>query len=234
MNQHLSNSSLLALLLWGSFTLPTHADSVTTFADIDTWVGFGAHEAALVLDWNDGHEPGLWGYRFDGTKTGQDMLLDIIAAQDDLFARVGPNGDYGIPVYGIGYNRNEGGFGISDDQGDESSIFNGSTIAETEIPDAVDSAATSNDPGDSYHEGWFSGGFFSYWGSSGITANDGWASLQTGASDRVLSDGDWDGFSYVPSFTIVDPPAVVLTIPEPGSAIALLTTGIFALQRRRR
>lgn len=234
MNKYFCVVSSLSLLVLATFAPTASAANVTTFADIDTWVGFGDNEAALVLDWNDGHEPGIWGYRFDGPKTSQDMLLEIVADQPDLFARVGAPGDYGIPVYGIGYNRNGGSFGISDDVSDESYIFNGSTIAQTDEPDFFDGPATSNDPGDSYHEGWWSGGFFSFWISSGRSADGGWDSSFVGASDRVIADGDWDGFSYVPSFTITDPPSVLLTVPEPSSAFALLAVGAFASGRRQR
>ena len=211
-----------------------HADNVTTFSDIDTWIGLGSQEAALVLDWNDGKEPVILGYRFDGTKSGQDMFRDIALAQADLFARVGPDGAFGRPLYGIGYDRDGDGFGISDNLGDESAIFAGTSYAETGVPDEFDTAAAANDPDDSYREGWFTG-FWSYWNSSGKATNQGWLSPPLGANERVLSDGDWDGLSFDPGFTFTDPPAVTLTVPEPSSVWALVIAGgMFASRRRRR
>jgi hypothetical protein len=226
------------LILFGfimsTLASPAVAGSVTTFADIDTWIGSGDQEAALVIDWNDGKAPGLWGYRFTGTKTGQQMFLDIVAAQVDLFARIGPDGEFGIPLYGIGYNRNGGDFGISDNLGDESLIFNGSTIAQTGAPDEFDDGpATVNDPEDSYHEGWWTG-FWSYWNSTGLPENGGWATPSFGASTRALIDGDWDGLSFDPTFAFTDPPAVTLTVPEPNSVMLLRGLGLTALLRRRR
>ncbi len=73
-------------------TCTRNADSVTTFADIDTWVGLGSQEAALVLDWNDGNEPSIWGYRFDGPKLAKTCCLKLLPRQRELFARVGPDG----------------------------------------------------------------------------------------------------------------------------------------------
>ena len=48
-----------------------------TFDDIEFWVGTGANRAALVIDWleNSNEPPALvWGYRWNGTATGRDML----------------------------------------------------------------------------------------------------------------------------------------------------------------
>lgn len=236
MNNHRVAALILMLsgLITATLSTSAVASSVTTFADIDTWVGSGDQEAALVIDWNDGKEPGLWGYRFSGAKSGQDMFLDIVAAQPDLFARIGPGGPFGVPLYGVGYNRNGGSFGISDDLGDESGIFDNSTIAETDVPDEIDGPAIANDPEDSYHEGWWTGGFWSFWTSTGLPANSGWGSPPFGANDRMLSDGDWDGLSFDPAFAFNDPPAVVLTVPEPGSAVVLSGLVLIVSLRRRR
>jgi hypothetical protein len=211
----------------------TSAAAVTTFDDIETWVGFGSKEAALVLDWNDGKAPLLYGYRFDGPKSGQDMLLEIVTAQDELFARVGPAGPFGTPIYGLGVDRDADGFGISDDIGDESAIFIGFSIAETDVPDQFDGAAVSNDPDDSYHEGWNSG-FWSFWTSTGLPANGGWGSPPFGANDRQLNDGDWDGLSFDPTFAFNDPPAITITVPEPGAGFALSCLSAAIIFHRRR
>ena len=79
----------LPLLLAIVMAVPAIGGPVMTFDDIDTWVGLGNQEAALVLDWNDGKEPGIWGYRFDGPKTGQDMLQEIIQCKRNCLAESG-------------------------------------------------------------------------------------------------------------------------------------------------
>ena len=53
-----------------------------SFDDVVFWIGTGSNQAMLVVDFNDGNtdECYAWGYRFEGTKTGEDMLSDIAAA----------------------------------------------------------------------------------------------------------------------------------------------------------
>ncbi len=222
-----------AILIAAIMIGPVTAESVTTLADIENWVGLGDRQAGLVIDWNDGQEPQLWGYRFNGTKSGQDMFFEIVGARAELFARVGPDGPFGRPIYGVGLDRNGGEFGISDEIGDESAIFLGSTIAETPVPDEFDNAASSNDPGDSYQEGWFTG-YWTYWNSTGQSANRGWGSAATGAADRILSDGDWDGIRFDPTFSFLDPPAVTLSVPEPSAVAMLCAVCLTMLTRRQR
>jgi PEP-CTERM motif len=66
------------------------------FENIRYWVGSGANQAALVIDFNGGTAQGsfVWGYRFDGAKSGEEMIRDI-AAHD-------PTLDVGIISYSFG------------------------------------------------------------------------------------------------------------------------------------
>ncbi len=51
------------------------------FNQIQNWTGTGSNVAMLVVDFNDGAEDCYaFGYRFDGTKTADDMLNDIALA----------------------------------------------------------------------------------------------------------------------------------------------------------
>ena len=77
------------------------------FNDIAFWVGTGSNQAMLVLDFNDSSatECYAWGYRFDGTKTGEEMLNDIAAADTALTVDIAGgflnsisyNGQIGMP-----------------------------------------------------------------------------------------------------------------------------------------
>ena len=63
-----------------------------SFDEIQFWVGAGAQRAALMIDWQEGaaEPPALaWGYRWDGTASGSDMLRAILAADDRLYAKLG-------------------------------------------------------------------------------------------------------------------------------------------------
>ena len=63
-------------------------DNTPTFAqtDIQHWVGSGANSAILVIDFNSGiaNESTAFGYRFDGTATGEEMLTAIADVYPDL------------------------------------------------------------------------------------------------------------------------------------------------------
>jgi len=183
------------------------AETVTTLDDIDIefWVGSGANRAAVVIDWDDTSavdEALVWGYRWDGTATGEDMLKAVLESDDRLFARFGLFDEgLGAAVFGLGYDLDDDEtFGISD-----GTDFGSDGIAHTGIPDnPPDPAATATDPEDLYAEGWFSG-FWHYGISSGnpfdgASGGDEWASSGGGASGRTLSDGDWDSWTFTPTF----------------------------------
>ncbi len=59
-----------------------------TFDDIRFWVGRGQNRAALVVYWSDTALCLVWGYRFDGTSTGEQMLMAIARGE----RRSGHNG----------------------------------------------------------------------------------------------------------------------------------------------
>ncbi len=60
-----------------------------TADDVTFWTGSGANEALLIVDFQDGAEITSygWGFRFDGTTTGADML-NAVAEADPNFAIV--------------------------------------------------------------------------------------------------------------------------------------------------
>ena len=195
------------------------AQAAFTFNDIEFWVGAGSNHAALVLDWNDGIESQslVWGYRFDGSATGEDMLRAVITADDNLYAKISVPGAFGISTFGFGYDLDSDGFAISD-----GISFGPDGIAVTTEANADGAFALDSD--DHYEEGWFSSGFWTYWNSSNDPfAGGAWDSAATGVSDRVLQSGDWDGFSFDPVFSFTDPPSepVAATLPAPPAFFVL-------------
>ena len=57
------------------------AATITGADDVLFVVGTGANQASLVIDFNDGAgtESFAWGYRWDGTASGEDMITAIAA-----------------------------------------------------------------------------------------------------------------------------------------------------------
>src|SRR5262245_44879430 len=63
-----------------------------SFSDIKYWIGSGANRAALVIDWDESstQPPALaWGYRWNGTAHGSDLLSAVVADDPRLFAKLG-------------------------------------------------------------------------------------------------------------------------------------------------
>jgi hypothetical protein len=137
-----------------------------TFDDVDYWVGTGTSRAALVIDWvENSTEPAalVWGYRWDGTAYGRDMLTAIVAADDRLFAKLGGSPTNPVAVYGLGYDaNNDGTFAL-----DGGSGFDAGGFAYTGPADG----STSLDAADYYAEGWFTG--FWHFGIASLNPYDG-------------------------------------------------------------
>lgn len=222
---------LLTLLLVPSFA---RADIVTSFEDIQFWVGSGSNQSAFVLDW-DSNNPGTaayaWGYRWDGSATSADMFASIIAADARLFAKISNPGAFGVAIYGIGYDNGDGNFAL-----DDNTLFPASGLAVTSPGDGAQALGL----GDLYVEGWFADGFWAHHISNGNPYGGGsWESAQTGTSDRQLADGSWDGFAFLPGFA-GPPPSIaqaasITAIPEPTSlaTFSLLAVGAGLMRRSR-
>jgi hypothetical protein len=172
--------------------LAVHAHAFAfSFDDITYWVGSGSNRAALAIDWQEGStQPAslVWGYRWNGTATGAQMLSAIVADDPRLFAKLGGTATNPAAVYGFGYDANSNGqFGI-----DDGTVFDSQGFALTDPADL----ATATDGGDYYAEGWFTG-FWHYGVASSNPYGSGqWSDSQLGMSSRQLADGAWDSWAF--------------------------------------
>lgn len=173
----------------------TVAGPVDSFDDIDFWVGSGSNRAAIAIDWfkDSTDQPALvWGFRWDGTATGQTMLNAIITADPRLFAKSEGHGALGSAIYGLGYDDGDGEFALDDD-----TLFDEFGFAASAGPADLGVAV---DVDDLYREGWFLG-YWHYGLSVGNPYDGGsWKASQTGMTGRTLNDGDWDSWVYTESF----------------------------------
>ncbi|TWT46441.1 hypothetical protein [Botrimarina hoheduenensis] len=176
---------LVLLLVLSHTSLPASA-TVSSFDDIRLWSGAGAYRAALAIDWDGASiadEALVWGFRWNGVATGEDLLRSAISADPRLYAKLAGIGANGAAVIGLGYDLNaDGQFAISDQ-----TLFDAHGLAMTAPSDGATSL-----PGDLYSEGWEDG----YWHYGVRSAAGAWQSSQVGASSRVLSDGQWHGFAF--------------------------------------
>jgi hypothetical protein len=211
-----------ALALAGC-TLVVNLHAITT-NDIQLWTGSGTNHAALVIEWNSpevfnnttvpaplANKTLVWGYQFNGTATGTEMLDAILASDHRLYAVVTTN--YGTFVEGIGYNLNGNGLiGVTDGtQTYNASAFTNGCLLNPNLN--VDAAYPLNSA-DLYWGGYFGpnwnlwnelgddGGFGAspdrgtnqYWDTdSGVQGQ--WEFSANGLDELPLYDGSWIGFS---------------------------------------
>ncbi len=167
------------------------ASPITTLDDIEFWAGTGANRSALAIDWQGAAMTDnslVWGFRWEGTAKGVDMLTAIVIADDRLYAKMGPVSRFGFGVVGLGYDiNNDGLFSLSDNTSfDEHGISN----------DVPSDGATARD-GDWYAEGWLFENFWNYGIATTSPFDDGnWARSGSGVSQRNLANGSWDSLAY--------------------------------------
>jgi len=207
--------------------------------DIRLWAGSGTNRAAMVVEWSTPESSGyttvpapvadktfVWGYRFNGTATGAQMLAAILAADPRLYVVASEAG--GTYVEGIGYNlKGDGGIGITD--GSSTNYFPNGFLTNATVD--VDAAAPLN-TNDLYWGGYFgpnwelwnelgdAGGLLtapdrgtnSYWTPddpenpySGVHGQ--WEYAQVGLDGLALTNGSWIGFSVAAGEYEGDPSA---------------------------
>jgi hypothetical protein len=239
----MSRPAFLSALLGGAIvSVLAPAANAATFDAITTWVGTGANQSALVVDFNDAATPEslVWGYRWEGVApTAQQMFFDVLRADPKLYAKVGANGMFGRPIFGVGYDADGDGFGITDGTAFDADE-NGDSVAEhvaivspgsSSSPGPTD-GATATDLGDRYAEGWWSAGYWSHFASPGdpyaggpAVWTEGW-----GLYSQTLADGSFAGLSFANGYASSAPDNPV---PEPTALVAIAASAALGLRRRR-
>lgn len=163
------------------------------FDSIQCWVGTGKKRAALVVKWDDGKGNNtnlVWGYKWNGDATGEEMLKAVAAADPRFYMLVNDGTQYGSAIGGIGYDLNENG-----------NIKLMKCSSSFELTDGVYNCAnytfddfTSNDTSDHWRAGWYNG-YWSYWTTSSTTEAYDYSSV--GATSRKLTDRCIDGWSFI-------------------------------------
>jgi hypothetical protein len=234
--------SALLILVTLAFSFPHTASCgilIEDFEDIQLWTGEGPDQAALVLDWNDGKDAQVWGYRFDatGSVTSSDMIRDITQAQSRLFLKYRDFGSGGQPdifITGWGLDRDGDGFSISD--GTDFTANGGYVVGGSDIANP----ATANDPNDSYMEtlqrasdGEFE--FWNFWFTTNPSYPGGgdWTFANFGPSSRDLENNSWEAYSFGVNES-APPTSAFAAVPEPTSIALMSVMLCFATRRRVR
>lgn len=186
-----------------------------TFDDIIYWVGTGSNKAAFVVQWNDSKTPAafVWGFKWDGTATGLDMLKAIAKADKRFYALLGP----GV-LGGIGFDQ--------DGEGPIGCYLSG----QPKYPvDGIITAGNYNqiegftamDSNDRWQKGWTSG-YWSYWIKNPADADFKYSSV--GIAGRTLQNNSWDLWNFYPGMQTTAITSTFTAVPAPP---ADYTNGFF-------
>ena len=214
-NQRTMKLHRYALAAFAALTLSTAAHAaaiVNSFSDIQYWVGSGSSQAALVIDWADGTGTGsfAWGFRWNGTATGEDMLRAIAGAigTNTTTATADGTGDPALTLY--------------------TQFFSGFGNAVYQL-DYQDHAAGGFETD--------SAGYWAYFTADNTASlPTSWTSSLVGMGDRTLANNSWDGWAWDEDFAFPEPAPsqpFAAAVPEP-SVLALVALGGIALLRRVR
>lgn len=97
---------LLLLVALMGFTAMANA---FTIDDVKCWAGSGSNRSVLILQWPDSVSKALaFGYKWDGTATGAEMIEAITTANPRLKYE-GSSSAYGMYITGFKYDTNNNG-----------------------------------------------------------------------------------------------------------------------------
>jgi hypothetical protein len=196
-----------------------------TFADVQYWVGTGTNEAAFVVQWNDGKNPDalVWGFRWNGNATGEDMLKAIAKADHRFFSLLYQGTQFGSAIGGLGFDLNGA---------NSNALYKNGNVTYPYYPvdGIVNTSAydfdqyTAADTADHWSSGWTTNGYWSYWVKDPTDTDFGYSGV--GATTRALVNGSWDVWNFNPNFTEF-PISSTMTAVSPYVSSTNFTNGYF-------
>ena len=173
---------------------PAGEDLTFTFDKIQNWTGTGAKKAALAIQWNDPRETNtmVFGFRWDGEATTEDMIKAVAGADPRLYCLLYPDN-------GSGFGNCLGGFGWDADEDGSTSLTRKGVLQQPVSPGIYETDDyyfddfKSEDPDDYSGFGWYQGNW-------GIFIKDKLSNsfilAPYGISSRKLVDGCMDALNF--------------------------------------
>lgn len=183
-------------------TKTTAKNTETTFADIQYWIGTGSNQAAFVVQWNDEKTSDalVWGFRWNGTATGEDMLKAIAKADPRFLSLLYQGTSSGTSIGGLGFDLNGANTNGLYKNGDlVYPLYPLNGIVKTTSYDY--DLYTAIDAADHWQAGYTTKGKWSYWIKD--PSDSDFIEQTTGTTNRTLQNGSWDVWNYYPSLNAV-------------------------------
>lgn len=210
-----------------NITTQNQTNTTFTFADVQYWVGTGTNEAAFVVQWNDGKNPDalVWGFRWNGNATGEDMLKAIAKADHRFFSLLYQGTQFGSAIGGLGFDLN----GVN-----SNALYKNGNVTYPFYPvnGIVNTTAydfdqyTAADVSDHWSAGWTANGYWSYWVKDPTDADFGYSGV--GATTRALVSGSWDVWNFNLNFND-SPISSTMTPVTPYVSSTDFTNGYFVV-----
>lgn len=171
-------------------------DPLFSAEDITYWVGEGPKQAALVIDWHNDRLPHalVWGYRWEGEVTTEQMLRDVVTADQRLVLLTSPFYSYGTACTGIGYllQKPEKKVevlidGVPVDEVSPHIFHAKSEKANVDAAQLTISSAL-------WRSGWLTAGYWVYYLKDKRLAP--WSYSNIGISGTTVTDKSWHGLSF--------------------------------------
>ena len=171
-------------------------DPLFSAEDITYWVGEGPKQAALVIDWHDDRLPHalVWGYRWEGEVTTEQMLRDVVTADQRLVLLTSPFYSYGTACTGIGYL-------LQKPEKKVEVLIDGVPVDEVsprifhaKSGEADVDAAQLTIPSALWRSGWLTAGYWVYYLKDKRLAP--WSYSNIGISGTTVTDKSWHGLSF--------------------------------------
>lgn len=175
-------------------------DPYFTFNDIKYWIGEGEKTAAFVLEWHDGKDPDamVWGYRFSGEKTAQEMIEEIVNTDPRLYLVMGQAMGGFLSLFSFAYQA------IPTDppltvtyKGKPLNMITKSIFYVDFDPRGDDNSVDQfkcSDPKAKWKTGFYENGYWVYYHK--YNRLDPWGYSNTVSDLTDLEDGAWHGFSW--------------------------------------
>ena len=209
----LNTAACIAALVMSSGVI-AYGATIATSNDLDFIVGSGSNLSVLVIDFNDGTSQSsfAWGYRWDGTATGQDLLQAVSDADSNLTF------DSTSFVQTINYfDGTTQHSGVSDFGADLSftyALAGGFANTFNDMFEVIGDVAIEN---------------------GGIDLPTEYTLSPSGTAGRTLADGSWDALSFGPFPTLPGPEAPqAALVPEPSVTGLFTVFLLFGVLRRKR